>query len=58
LNPETYLGNFKNLVPMGSLDGILGSATTKFESVKKMLTAGGSLGNLAQGLGGIFWSNF
>lgn len=30
LNPETYLGNFKNLVPTSSLDGILGSAKSQF----------------------------
>ena len=41
LSPEAYLGVFKNLVPLGSLDGILGGATSKFDSVQNMLSAGG-----------------
>lgn len=46
LNPAAYLGNFKNIIPTGSLDGILGNATSSFEGVKKMLMAGGNLGNI------------
>ena len=46
LSPETYLGNFKNLVPTGSLDGILGSATNKFQQIQALLQGGGGLGNL------------
>ncbi len=53
LNPETYLANFKNIVPLGSLDGILGNATSKFETVKNLLSGGG-LGGLAQGFGNMF----
>jgi hypothetical protein len=53
LNPETYLQNFTGIMPSGSLDGILGNATNKFESVKQMLSGGG-LSGLAQGLQGIF----
>lgn len=56
LSPDTYLGNFKNLVPLGSLDGILGSATNKFETVKKMISGGG-FSNFAQGINAIFWSS-
>lgn len=54
LNPETYLGIFKNIIPMGSLDGILGNATANFEKAKNGLAAlsgGGGIGNM---LGGIF----
>jgi len=57
LNPDTYLGNFKNLVPLGSLDGILGSATNKFETVKNMISGGGGFSNFAQGINAIFWSS-
>lgn len=53
LNPEAYLSMFKNIVPLSSLDGLLGSATSNFEQVKKSLTGGG-LGNIAQGFGSIF----
>lgn len=54
LNPEAYLNNFKNLVPLGSLDGILGSATNKFETVKNMISGNG-LSGIAQGINAIFW---
>lgn len=50
LNPEAYLGNFKNLVPMGSLDGILSGATDKFKSVQALLSGGG-IGSVLQGFG-------
>lgn len=50
LNPETYLGNFKNLVPTGSLDGILGNATSNFENIKNLLSGGG-IGNVLHGFG-------
>ena len=39
---------------MSSLDGLLGSATSKFEDVKKMLTGGAGLTNVVQGFGSIF----
>ncbi len=51
LNPETYLGNFKNLVPTSSLDGILGSAKSQFQTVKTALTGGG-LGGMISGFTG------
>lgn len=53
--PEAYLGEFKNIVPLGSLDNILGGANSKFEQVKMLLSGGGSFGGLAQGIG-LFWS--
>ena len=52
--PEAYLGEFKNIVPLGSLDNILGGANSKFEQVKMLLSGGGSFGGLAQGIG-LFW---
>ena len=48
--PEAYLGEFKNIVPLGSLDNILGGANSKFEQVKMLLSGGGSFGGLAQGI--------
>jgi hypothetical protein len=54
LNSETYLKNFSNIIPMSSLDGILGNATNKFDSVKKMVTSGGGISGLAQGIKSIF----
>lgn len=50
LNPETYLGNFKNIIPTSSLDGILNSATSHFESVKSMASGGfgGALSGFTQ----------
>jgi hypothetical protein len=38
---------------MSSLDGLLGSATSKFEEGKKLLSGGG-LTNVVQGFGSIF----
>ena len=52
LDPSNYLGKYKNLVPTGSLDGLLGSATSKFDSVAKALQGGGGLSGLANNF---FW---
>lgn len=45
LNPESYLGDFKNIIPSGDAKKKVDGAVEKFESVKKMLS-GGSIENL------------
>lgn len=47
LKPQNYLGKYKDLIPSGSLDGLLGSALSKFDSVSKALQGGGGLSGLA-----------
>ena len=45
LQPETYMGNFKNIVPMGSIDGIFQNGSSSFEMIAQQLLGGGG-GNL------------
>lgn len=53
LNPQTYLNNFTGALPTGSLDGILGNATSQFDSVSKVLTSGNKVTGFVKSL---FWS--
>lgn len=55
LVPEAYLGAFKNLVPTGSLDGILGNATGQFQQVLSLVQGGGGFGNFANQVRNFFW---
>lgn len=50
------MANFKNILPVGSLDGILGGAQNKFEAVKNVLTGGGMVGGFSNAMKGFgFW---
>lgn len=55
LQPETYLGNFKNIVPMGSIDGIFQNGSSSFEMISQQLLGGGNLGGMMQNFQKIFW---
>jgi hypothetical protein len=50
LNPQTYLNNFTGALPTGSLDGILGNATSQFDSVSKVLTSGNKVTGFVKSL--------
>lgn len=56
LQPETYMGNFKNIVPMGSIDGIFQNGSSSFEMIAQQLLGGGggNLGGMMQNFQKIF----
>lgn len=50
LNPDNFMGSFKDIIPSGQMEGKVNEATEKFNDVKKLLSGGG----IPNPLGGLF----
>lgn len=54
MSPENYLGNFKNIVPTSSIDGIFSNGSSTFDTISQQLMKVGNLGGIMSSFQGVF----